>query len=499
MSAINESLIRDVVSEVLGRLGGAPTPKAPAPAPAPAQPACGCNGQGHSSTSPGLRGNFGVFQEANEACAAAHEAFLQLQQKGVAARRTIEQIVKTFTHQHAAEWGQLELEETRIGRLDHKIEKLQIIKLVPGVDWLRPDGHSGDHGITLEEYTPFGVVGAVTPSTHSIPTLSGNVVNIAAAGNAMVFNPHPAAARCAVTAVRAYNQAIHRETGIENVVCILEQPTLDSFSAMCQHEAVRLLCVTGGPGVVAAAMKTGKRAICAGPGNPPVYVDDTACLKRAAKGIIAGAAYDNNLLCIGEKEVFALETIADKLMAEMERNGAVRLSSSQLDALTKSAFTFQSAEGGGCPHASVNRFFIGKDPSVLAQAAGISIPSGTQLLFAETDAQHPFVVEEQMMPFLPIIRVKNLAEGVARSLEAEHGYKHTSIIHSHDVEAMTAMGRALDTTLFIKNGPCMAGLGLGGEGYLSYSIATPTGEGVTNPKTFCRVRRCVMVDNLRIY
>jgi aldehyde dehydrogenase len=499
MSAINESLIRDVVSEVLGRLGGAPTPKAPAPAPAPAQPACGCNGQGHSSTSPGLRGNFGVFQEANEACAAAHEAFLQLQQKGVAARRTIEQIVKTFTHQHAAEWGQLELEETRIGRLDHKIEKLQIIKLVPGVDWLRPDGHSGDHGITLEEYTPFGVVGAVTPSTHSIPTLSGNVVNIAAAGNAMVFNPHPAAARCAVTAVRAYNQAIHRETGIENVVCILEQPTLDSFSAMCQHEAVRLLCVTGGPGVVAAAMKTGKRAICAGPGNPPVYVDDTACLKRAAKGIIAGAAYDNNLLCIGEKEVFALETIADKLMAEMERNGAVRLSSSQLDALTKSAFTFQSAEGGGCPHASVNRFFIGKDPGVLAQAAGISIPSGTQLLFAETDAQHPFVVEEQMMPFLPIIRVKNLAEGVARSLEAEHGYKHTSIIHSHDVEAMTAMGRALDTTLFIKNGPCMAGLGLGGEGYLSYSIATPTGEGVTNPKTFCRVRRCVMVDNLRIY
>ncbi len=498
---MNESLIRDVVSEVLGRLGGAPAPKTsvPVPAPAPAPHSCSCNGQAHSNASPGLRGKFGVFQDANEACAAAHEAFLQLQQKGVAARRKIEKIVKTFADKNAAEWGRLELEETKIGRLDHKIEKLQIIKLVPGVDWLRPDGHSGDHGITLEEYTPFGVVGAVTPSTHSIPTLSGNVVNIAAAGNAMVFNPHPAAARCAVTAVRAYNQAIHRETGIENVVCIIEQPTLDSFSAMCKHESVRLLCVTGGPGVVAAAMKTGKRAICAGPGNPPVYVDDTACMKRAAKAIIEGASYDNNLLCIGEKEVFALEIIADKLMAELERNGAVRLSSPQLDALTKAAFTFKPGEGGGCPHASVNRDFIGKDPDVLAKAAGVNLPSGTQLLFAETDAQHPFVVEEQMMPFLPIVRVKSLDEGVARSLEAEHGYKHTSIIHSHDVEAMTAMGRALDTTLFIKNGPCMAGLGLGGEGYLSYSIATPTGEGVTNPKTFCRVRRCVMVDNLRIY
>jgi aldehyde dehydrogenase len=499
MSAVNESLIRDIVSEVLGRLGGAATSAKPVVAPAPTSSACGCNGKAHSVGSPALRGKFGIFQDANDACAAAHEAFLQLQQKGVAARRKIEEIIKTFCDRNAESWGKLELDETKIGRLDHKIEKLQIIKLVPGVDWLRPDGHSGDHGITLEEHTPFGVVAAVTPSTHSIPTMSGNIVNIAAAGNAVVFNAHPAASRCAATAVRAYNEAIYRETGIENIACIVETPTLDSFAAMCKHEAVRLLCVTGGPGVVAAAMKTGKRAICAGPGNPPVFVDDTACMNRAAKAIIQGASYDNNLLCIGEKEVFALDHIADKLMAQMEQNGAVKLTPAQLDALTKAAFTFKPGEGGGCPHASVNRDFIGKDPSVLAKAAGVNLLSGTQLLFAETDANHPFVAEEQMMPFLPIVRVKSIEEGIARSLEAEHGYKHTSIIHSHDVEAMTAMGRALDTTLFIKNGPCMAGLGLGGEGYLSYSIATPTGEGVTNPATFCRVRRCVMVDNLRIY
>jgi len=497
MSAVNEALIRDIVGEVLGRLGGVPAPKTPASAPAPKSD-CGCNGKSHA-VAPGLRGKYGVFSDANEACTAAHESFLQLQKAGVAARRKIEEIVKTLCDRNAEPWGRLELDETKIGRLDHKIEKLQIIKLVPGVEWLRPDGRSGDHGITLEEYTPFGVVAAVTPSTHSIPTLSGNIVNIVAAGNAVVFNAHPAAARCAATAVRTYNEAIHRETGIENVACIVEKPTLESFDAMCKHPVVRLLCVTGGPGVVAAAMKTGKRAICAGPGNPPVYVDDTACMKRAAKASIQGAAYDNNLLCIGEKEVFALENIADKLMAQMEQSGAVRLTNAQLDALTKAAFSFKPGEGGGCPHATVNRDFIGKDVPVLAKAAGVNVPSGTQLLFAETDANHPFVVEEQMMPFLPIVRVKSLEEGIARSLEAEHGYKHTSIIHSHDVEAMTAMGRALDTTLFIKNGPCMSGLGLGGEGYLSYSIATPTGEGVTNPKTFCRVRRCVMVDNLRIY
>src|SRR2546423_938982 len=498
MTPVTETLIRDVVAEVLARLNGGPAPtQSPSAA---AQSSCGHNATVHAkSTATALRGKFGVFQDANEACAAAQEAFLQLQQKGVAARRKIEEIVKTLAEKNAEAWGRLELEETKIGRLDHKIEKLQIIKLVPGVDWLRPDGHSGDHGITLEEYTPFGVVAAVTPSTHSIRTFSGNVLNIAAAGKAMGFKSHPASAKCAAMAVRAYNEAIHRETGIENIACIIEEPSFNSFKAMCAHEAVRLLCVTGGPRGGEAAKQTGQTAIFARPGHPPVLVDDTACMKRAARSIIQGAAYDNNLLCIGEKEVFVLDKVADKLMSELENHGAVRLNASQLDRLTKTAFSFKEGHGGGCPEPVVNRDFIGKDPSVLAKAAGANIASNTQLLFAETNKDHVFVKEEQMMPFIPIVRVRSIEEGVAASKIAEHDYKHTSIIHSHNVEHMTTMARALDTTIFIKNGPCMSGLGLGGEGYLSYSIATPTGEGVTNPKTFARVRRCVMVDNLRIY
>jgi aldehyde dehydrogenase len=497
MSAVNEALIRDVVSEVLGRLGRAPV-SGPAPAAVP-PPSAGASCKCHATPGSAVRGAFGVFSDAGQACEAAHEAYLQLQSKGVEARRKIVDIVKGMAEAKAEEWGRLELDESKIGRLDHKIEKLKIIKLVPGVEWLRPDALSGDHGITLEEYTPFGVVGAVTPSTHSIPTLSGNIVNIAAAGNAVVFNAHPAASRCAAVAVRAFNQAIHRETGIENIACIIESPSFDTFKQMCAHEVVRLLLVTGGPGVVKAAMQTGKRAICAGPGNPPVLVDDTACMKRAARSVIQGAAYDNNLLCIGEKEVFVLDTVADRFMAEMENHGAARLSGATLERLTQAAFTFKEGHGGGCSEPVVNKDFIGKDAAVLAKAAGANAPAGTQLLFGETDADHPFVKEEQMMPFVPVVRVRSIEEGIRASKVAEHEYKHTAIIHSHDVENITAMARALDTTIFVKNGPCMAGLGLGGEGYLSYSIATPTGEGVTNPRTFCRVRRCVMVDNLRIY
>jgi aldehyde dehydrogenase len=482
---VNETLIRQVVEDVLARLGQLP------------------GGSASAASASNTRGSdprhFGVFQDANAACEAAAVAFRQLQEQGVAARCRVVEIVKTLAEANAAEWGRIELEETRIGRLDHKIEKLKGLKCVPGVEFLRPDGWSGDHGIMLEEYAPFGVIGAVTPSTHSIPTLSCNVISMVAAGNAVVFNAHPSASRCAALATRVYNEAIFRELGIDNLITIIEQPTLDSFKAICGHEQVRLLCVTGGPGVVKAAMQTGKRAICAGPGNPPVLVDETADLDRAARCVIRGAVYDNNLLCIGEKEVFVVESQADAFMKALEKNGAARLKPAQLDKLTQAAFVFPPGQGGGCPHPVVNKELIGKDATVLARHAGASVSAATELLFAETDAPHLFVQEEQMMPFLPVVRVKNVAEGIAAAQQAEHHYRHTAIIHSHDVANMTAMARALETTIFVKNGSCLAGLGIGGEGYPSFSIATPTGEGVTTPKTFTRVRRCVMVDNLRIF
>jgi aldehyde dehydrogenase len=319
-----------------------------------------------------------------------------------------------------------------------------------------------------------------------------------AAGNSVVFNPHPSGARSAALAVRAFNEAIQAELGIENLVCTVEKPTLESFDALCQAPEVRLLCVTGGPAVVSAAMKSGKRAICAGPGNPPVLVDGTGCLDKAARDIITGGAYDNNLLCIGEKEVFVLDKYFDRFLTGLDRAGARRLNGSQLDRLTAAAFT-TSKDAGGCSHPVLNRKFVGVDAAVLAREAGVDVPADTPMLYAETDADHAFVVEEQMMPMLPVVRVKSVEDGVAAAVKAEHGYKHSGIIHSLNVDHMTLMARALDTTLFVKNGPCVTGLGLGGEGYLSYSIATTTGEGISNPRTFTRTRRCVMVDNLRIY
>jgi aldehyde dehydrogenase len=317
-----------------------------------------------------------------------------------------------------------------------------------------------------------------------------------AAGNTVVVNPHPSGRKVAAEGVRRFNETIYRDMGIDNLICVIAEPSLESANTIFKHRDVALICVTGGPAVARAALNSGKRAVVAGPGNPPVVVDETADLDRAARSIIKGASYDNNLLCIAEKEVFVVASVFDQMMKAMERAGAVRLTSSEIEKLTKAAI-IQVGEGDK-KHDAPAKEFLGQDAAVLARGAGRSVSAEVELLFGETDEHNPFVPVEQMMPFVPFVRVPNVDVAIEKAKHYEHGFRHTSIIHSNDVRNMTRMGRELDTTLFVKNGPCMASLGLGGEGYLSFSIAGPTGEGVTTPLTFTRERRCSLIEDLYI-
>lgn len=478
MSQINENVIREVVAEVMKQLG---------------------TRVGTPALVSASAGKNGVFEDMPSACRAAHDAFLQLRKRGYAVRSKAVDIVKTLCFDHAESWGKIEFEETKIGRLDHKVAKLQAIRSVLGVESLLPLGMSGDHGVTMDELAPFGVIGAVTPVTHSIPTIAGNIINMVAAGNAVVVNAHPGGARCAAMAIREFNRAIAAETGIDNLVCCVEKPSLETFQEMCAAEEVALLCITGGPAVVDAAMKTGKRAICAGPGNPPVVVDDCHALNfdKVAKDIIFGASFDNNLLCIGEKQVFVVAKVYDEFMAALRRQGAAYLTAAQADKVRAEVFTFKPGDGG-CSHAVLNRAFVGASPQKLAQVAGASVDPNCELLIAETTADDLFVIEEQMMPILPIVKVPDLDTAIRAAKASEHNYRHSAMIHTMNVASMSRMGREMDTTVFVKNGPCTAGLGLGGEGYISFSIATTTGEGITTPKTFTRFRRCALIDQLNI-
>uniref|UniRef100_Q029G0 Aldehyde dehydrogenase n=1 Tax=Solibacter usitatus (strain Ellin6076) TaxID=234267 RepID=Q029G0_SOLUE len=430
-------------------------------------------------------GEDGVFATVDEAVKAAVVAQQRVAAMGLEERARMNAIIRRICADNADELARIELAETKIGRADHKAAKLRNIRLVLGAEAMKTDASSDAAGLCLVEYAPWGVIGMVLPATHSVPTMASNAINILAAGNTAVFSPHPAGAKVAARGLQMFNREIQRELGVGNVLTMAREATLQNAEQIFQHPDVALLCVTGGPAVVKAAMKFGKRVIAAGPGNPPVVVDESADLDAAARAIIQGASFDNNLLCIGEKEVFVVAPVADAFVESMRRAGAMQLDARAIEALTKAAFT---TGDDGKPH--VKRDFIGKDAAVLAEAAGLRAPAGTDLLFGETSEEHPFVQEEQMMPFLPVVRVRDVDAGIRASVRAEHGYRHTAMIHSRNVDNVTRMARAMNCTLFVQNAPCYASLNV--PSYLSHSIATPTGEGVTTPMTFTRQRRIVI-------
>ena len=430
----------------------------------------------------------GVFPTVDDAVAAAREAQARIAVLSIDDLGKAIESIRRICADRAEELAKMELAETGLGRLDHKIEKLKLVKNVLGLEAMRSQSRSNPTGVCLIEHAPWGVIGMVLPATHSAPTLASNAINILAARNSAIFSPHPAGASVAGTILKLINQEIRRLTGVANAIVTVEKPSIRTAEEIFRHPGVDLLCVTGGPMVVKAAAKHGKRVIAAGPGNPPVVVDETACLSLAARSIVKGGGFDNNLLCIGEKEIFVVESVAEAFKEAMKKNHAFELDAAAIERLANAAFTFEG-DGKGCGQAHLKRDLVGKDVSVLAEAAGVRVPAGTDLLFGETSEDHAFVQEEQMMPFVPMVRVKDIDDAIRAAVKAEHGYRHTAIIHSRNVDNVTKMARAMNTTLFVQNESCAAALGADGAGYLSFSIATPTGEGITTPMTFTRERQ----------
>ncbi len=386
--------------------------------------------------------------------------------------------------------------ETGLGRYEDKIEKnMLVINKTPGVEDLEPTAWSGDRGLTLLERAPFGVIGSITPVTNPIATVIGNGIGMIAGGNAVVFNAHPSAKECSGRAVAVVNQAIVEAGGPANLVCGIAVPTIESAQELMKHPGTQLTLVTGGEAVVHVAMQSGKRAICAGPGNPPIVVDETADIDQAARDIIKGASFDNNIICTDEKNLIAVDAIADRLIAALRGLGCRILSQDEITRLEKVIFSEPVKPG---KQTGLNKKMIGQNPSVILKEIGVTVGDDVRLAIAEVPREHTLVWTEQMMPILPLVRVPSADEAIDFAIAVEGGRRHTAVIYSKHLDHLSRMAKEINVSIFVKNGPCLAGLGYGGEGFTSFSIAGFTGEGMTRPLTFTRERRCVLVDAFRI-
>ena len=460
--SVNEKMVQDIVQEVVAKM----------------------------QISSDVSGKKGVFSDMNEAIEASKKAQKIVSRMSMDQREAIISKIRQKIKENAEILARMGVEETGMGNVGHKILKHQLVaEKTPGTEDITTTAWSGDRGLTLIEMGPFGVIGAITPCTNPSETVLCNTIGMLAGGNTVVFNPHPAAIKTSIYAVNLLNEASVEVGGPDNIAVTVEHPTMETSDVMMKHKDIHLIAATGGPGVVTAVLSSGKRGIGAGAGNPPALVDETADIRKAAEDIVNGCTFDNNLPCIAEKEIVAVDSIADELLHYMvNEQGCYMISKEEQDALTEVVL-----KGG-----RLNRKCVGRDAKTLLGMIGITVPDNIRCITFEGPKEHPLIAEELMMPILGVVRAKDFDDAVEQAVWLEHGNRHSAHIHSKNVDNITKYAKAIDTAILVKNGPSYAALGFGGEGYCTFTIASRTGEGLTSASTFTKRRRCVMTDSLCI-
>lgn len=439
-----------------------------------------------------------IFKTVDAAVSAATQAQRVFQDQGLEVRRAIITALRMASIANAERWGRMAVEETMMGRVEDKTQKnILCATRTPGVEDLQSQAYTGDKGLTLVEYAPFGVVAAVTPSNNPVATIISNAIGILAAGNSVVFAPHPASARVCKDALRVLSSAAVLAGAPAGLIVTVAPTSRDTTKALLAHPGVHLNMVTGGPSIVKVAMTTGKtcKTIAAGPGNPPVVVDETAIFPKCVEDIIFGASFDNNVLCIAEKEVIVVEAARIRFSETMRKDPRTfELTVSQMDDLARLVII---KGGKGCADPVMNREYIGRDAAIIAKGIGLNVPPAIRLLWGEVPNDHPFIWTEQLMPVLPVTITKDVDAAIELAYHAEANRHHSAAMYSTNIGNLTRMGRRMQCSIYVKNAPTLYGLGMG-EGYASMSIGTPTGDGITKPSHFVRPLHSCLVGYSRI-
>ncbi|MXV78249.1 aldehyde dehydrogenase family protein [Candidatus Poribacteria bacterium] len=472
MAQIDEKQIEQIVAQVLTTLQRDEAVTTPTPTPMTT-----------SSRS-------GVFATVEAAISAAKTAQEELVKLGFAKRREIIEAIKHVSLENAKRLADFAVQETKMGNAEHKIMKNEgAVNLSPGMEDLVSESISGDDGTLLIEYVPFGIINSITPTTNPTSTVINHAIIMISAGNSVVFSPHPNARECTEETMHVINEGIVKAGGPANLLTSVANATLRTAKEIMDHADVSMVVATGGASVVRAALTSGKKAIAAGPGNPPAIIDETADITKAARHVIAGTSFDNNLLCIGEKALFVVESVADDTIRELTRNGGHVVDANQREALE--AVVMENGE--------TNKEYIGKDAKTILEAAGISAPAQTVAVVVEVSADHNFVIDEYLMPILPVVRVRDFAEALKGAMAADGGRGHTAMLHTNNTARITQFNKAMNCSVVVVNAPSYACCGLEGEGFLAMTIAGPTGEGYTRPRTFTRQRRLTIANDLSVH
>jgi propionaldehyde dehydrogenase len=452
------------------------------------------SGDQSTSSADSANSSDGVFQEMEDAIQAAVVAHHQLVQVPLATREKIIQAIRDVGWTHREEYGRMELEETDLGAVSGTVLKLETACGVPGIEDLSSEVFTGDLGVTINERIPVGVIASVNAITNAAPSIIHNGIMMLAAGNSVVHNPHPKTKIISARVVRDVNQAIVKAGGPPNCMTTVAAPDIPAAQYLMTHPKINMIAVTGGHRVVEFATKTGKRVMAGGPGNPPVVVDETADLDHAAQCIIRGASLSNCTPCSSEKEIFVVDSAADRLKELLIKYGAYELGIDQGKALVKEIF-MEIFEGR--KPSVINMEYIGKPPNViLKRAIGLDIPPETKIAILETDKEHPLIWTEQIMPILPFVRCRDAKEAMTMGVAAEQGLRHTIVFHSNDLQNLAYMSSIADASQFVKNASSIGGIGVEGEGFKSLHISTG-GEGLSRPRMFTLIRRCVLTDDFR--
>lgn len=468
-----EKMIRSILAEKLDIKAGSGTPATPTAM------------QNYSSST------IAIFDDVDAAVKAAKEAYLRYHELPLKCRSAVVEAIRKELNQDIQYLAEKAVEETGMGNVSDKVHKNRLaLEKTPGIEDLNTVALTGDDGMVLFEYSPYGVVGSITPSTNPTETIINNSISMLTAGNAVYFSPHPGAKELSIWLIKRIEGIVFQACGIHNLVVTVSQPSFDNTQLMMKHPDIAILAVTGGPGIVSMALHSGKKTIGAGAGNPPCLIDETAEIVKAAKDLVSGASFDNNVPCIAEKVGIVVEQVADGLIQQMVVFGAMLISDPQQVNALKAACVVDG---------EINKKLIGKSTATILAAANIPQPAKEpKLIIVEATEDDPLVLLEQLMPVLPIVRVKDFDDGVRVALKAEAGLHHTASMHSQNVSRLNKVAQLMQTSIFVKNAPTYAGIGFSAEGFCTFTIATPTGEGTTSPKTFCRLRRCTLHNGFSV-